>query len=448
MIENLLLEHEGKTLEFKETTRSLTGIIKTIIAFANTAGGTLVIGIRDGSREVVGLADSLLEEERLANAVADSVSPLLMPDIEICSFQNKELLVVRVPHSIGPYYFKSEGSDKGLYVRFGSTNRTADAEMAAALRLLASNVSYDELPHPRGKIDDKVIKDVFSWVKKRPTEQTYETLGIFTRRSGKLCVSNGGVLLFDTNRLELFPDSLIRCGRFSGSTKEKILDQTDIQAPLPHAIDSIIAFIERNIRTEAKIGRMQREDILEYPPYAIREAVINSILHADYAMKGSHIQIAIFDDRIEFSNPGGLPFGQTIEKALSGASRLRNRVIGRVFRELKLIEQWGSGLQRILATCKRQGLKTPVIEELNNHFRLTLYSTQVEEVELEPWGKLLMKRLKEEGALKTKDAARVWKVSTRTARLRLKTLVDEGFIFRLGTSDTDPTVSYIANKKF
>ena len=88
-------------------------------------------------------------------------------------------------------------------------------------------------------------------------------------------------------------------------------------------------------------------------------------------MTGCHIQIAIFDDRIEFTNPDGLPFGQTLHKALAGFSRLRNRVLGRVFRKLNLIEQWGSGLQRILSVCERQGLKTPQIEELDNQFRLT-----------------------------------------------------------------------------
>lgn len=165
-------------------------------------------------------------------------------------------------------------------------------------------------------------------------------------------------------------------------------------------------------------------------------------------MKGCQIKIAIFDNRIEFTNPGGLPFGLTIEKAITGSSRLRNRVIGRVFRELKLIEQWGSGLQRILETCRYQGLKTPVIEELNNQFRLTLYSTQVEEIVIKPWGKLLLTHLKKKESIATKDAAKIWKVSTRTARLRLKSLQEEGFILRLGTSENDPNVTYVPTRKF
>jgi len=448
MIETLLAQNEGKTIEFKETTRSLSGIIKTVLAFANTAGGTVIIGVRDESKELIGLPDILQEEEKLTSAIADSIAPLLIPNIEIQTIRGKELLILQVPHSVGPYYLKSEGPDRGVYIRFGSTNRVADAETLSALRLLAKNTSFDELPHPYGQLDAKAIKDSFSAVDKRPTDSALESFGVTTHRSGKSCPTNGGVLLFGSNRLQFFPDSIIRCARFAGITKEKILDQAEIDTHLPYAIDLAIAFIERNTRKGAKIGRMRREDIFEYPPAAIREAVINAILHADYAMKGCQIKIAVFDNRIEFTNPGGLPYGLTMEKAIKGSSRLRNRVIGRVFRELRLIEQWGSGLQRILEACKRQGLKTPLIEELNNQFQLTLYSTQVEEITIASWGKLILKYLEEKGEVTTKEAARVWKVSTRTARLRLKSLQEDGFILRLGTAENDPNVTYIPTRKF
>lgn len=448
MIEQLLAENEGKTIEFKETTRSLGGIMKTVVAFANSAGGTIVIGVKDKTKELVGLHQILFEEERLANAITDSILPLLTPDIEIQSSRGKELLIIRVPHGVGPYYLKSEGPERGVYVRFGSTNRSVDAEMLDSLRLLAKKISYDELPHPQGKLDAEIIKDVFEWVRKHPTAQVLENLGIETSSSGKKYPSNGGVLLFGSNRLHLFPDSLIRCARFAGSNREKILDQTDINAPLPLAADLIIAFIERNTPKEGRIGRMQRVDIPQYPSVAIREAVMNALLHTDYAMTGCNIHIAIFEDRIEFINPGGLPFGQTIEKALSGSSRIRNRVIARVFRELRLIEQWGSGLRRIVESCRSQGLKSPFMEELNNQFRLILYSKQVEEVGLLPWAEKLLEYLKTENAISAKTATKLWKVSPRTARNRLKQMQESGIIVRIGTSENDPSAAYIATKRF
>ncbi len=447
MIEQLLAENEGKTVEFKETARSLGGIMKTVVAFANSAGGVIVIGVKDKTKELVGLPQILAEEERIANAITDSILPLLTPDIEIQSARGKELLIIRVSHGVGPYYLKSEGPQRGVYVRFGSTNRSVDAEMLDSLRLLAKKVSYDELPHPKGKLDTEIIKNVFEWVGKRPTAQALENLGVETYSSGKKYPSNGGVLLFGSNRLQLFPDSLIRCARFAGSNRERILDQTDISAPLPLAADLIIAFIERNISKKGRIGRMQREDIPQYPSVAIREAVMNALLHTDYAMTGSHIQIAIFDNWIEFTNPGGLPFGQTIKKALAGSSRIRNRVIARVFRELRLIEQWGSGFRRIVEACRSQGLKPPLMEELNNQFRLTLYSEQIEEIVMLPWAETLLEYLKKENEISAKTAMKLWRVSSRTARNRLKHLQEQGIVVRIGTSENDPSASYIAAKR-
>lgn len=205
-------------------------------------------------------------------------------------------------------------------------------------------------------------------------------------------------------------------------------------------------FIERNTRTEGVIDGLQRVDVPEYPPFALREALTNAILHADYAMKGCHIQIAIFDERIEFTNPGGLPFGQTLQKALSGFSKLRNRVIGRLFRELRLIEQWGSGLQRILAVCKKAGLQTPVIEEYNNQFRIILFSKRIDKGISLKWESLLFSYFEAHTSISTKQAAKIWKVSDRTARTRLKTMIESGILYRVATSEKDPFATFIMRK--
>ena len=105
---------------------------------------------------------------------------------------------------------------------------------------------------------------------------------------------------------------------------------------------------------------------------AVREAIMNAIVHADYAQKGAPIRVAPFDDRLEVENPGLLPFGPTIDDIQKGISMLRNRVIGRVFQELGLTEHWGSGIQRMTAACKDRGLDAPRFEEIGTHFRVTL----------------------------------------------------------------------------
>ena len=131
-IETLLSLPESKTLEFKRDISSLKPIMKTLIAFANTSGGILIIG-RDTSGKIIGVPDIFSAEERLANAISDSIRPALMPEIEIISNNGKPLLMVRVPHWRGPFYLKTDGPENGVYIRLGSTNRQAGPEILAEL---------------------------------------------------------------------------------------------------------------------------------------------------------------------------------------------------------------------------------------------------------------------------------------------------------------------------
>ena len=117
-----------------------------------------------------------------------------------------------------------------------------------------------------------------------------------------------------------------------------------------------------------------------------------------------------------------------------------------MFKELKLIEQWGSGLQRILAVSAQEGLKPPLIEEHNNQFRLTLYSERSKSRQPLVWEELMLEHLENYSSITTKEAAKIWKVSNRTARTRLKTMVELGRLQRIATSEKDPFAKFIARK--
>ena len=448
MIEEVLKCNEGKTLEFKENLQSLSNIIKTIVAFANTAGGVIVIGIEDKNKNIVGLSDPLAQEERLASAISDSIAPLIMPDIEIQTYRNKELIIINVPHITGPYYIKSTGLEKGTYIRLGSTNRVVDSEMLQALKNFSRNIFFDELPYVQGEesdLDWQVMGDLFQQVHKKITKNNAESLGLLVSHGKKEVPSYGGIILFGKNRNKLFPDAIIRCARFHGNDRENIIDQADIEIYLPLALEQAIKFVQRNTRLGAEIkGLAQRQDIPEYPLNAVREVIINALVHADYAIRGSCISIAIFNDRIEITNPGGLQFGFTMEKALSGSSRIRNRVIAKVFYQLKWIEQWGRGLQLIIKECEKRGLDAPKFEELNNQFRVTLYSAKKRTItSSDESEEKIVNYLKKKGKIATKDAAALWKITPRTARLRLIKLIDAGIIKKTGTSAQDPKSEYV-----
>jgi ATP-dependent DNA helicase RecG len=117
---------------------------------------------------------------------------------------------------------------------------------------------------------------------------------------------------------------------------------------------------------------VRREEAWNIPLPAVREAITNAVTHAEYSQRGAPIRVLVFDDRVEVENPGLLLFGLTVDDIQNGVSKLRNRVLGRVFKELGLIEQWGSGIRRMIDTCRERGLPPPEFQEIGTHFRVTL----------------------------------------------------------------------------
>lgn len=216
-----------------------------------------------------------------------------------------------------------------------------------------------------------------------------------------------------------------------------------MKSPLPIIVDEVLAFIHRNTSLGAKIETARREDIPEYPLAAVREAVINAILHADYSTRRSPIQVAIFDDRLEITNPGPLPFGLSLKTALSGVSQLRNKVLGRVFRELQLIEQWGSGLNRISEICQQQQINPPKFEEWDHFFRMTLYPRTVKIVPIQPWHIPVVEHIQQNGKISAMEAEKLWKVTRRTATTRLKKMCQEGLLVELSTGSFNPYKTFI-----
>ena len=173
------------------------------------------------------------------------------------------------------------------------------------------------------------------------------------------------------------PDAWIQAGRFEGADKSRIVDRAEIRSLPAPAIEEAIAFVHKHALHGAEIGPVRRKEGWSLPPEAVREAIINAVAHTDYAQRGAPLRLSILDNRLEVENPGLLPFGLTIEDLPRGVSKLRNRVIGRVFHALGLIEQWDSGIQRMIAACRDAGLAAPVFEELATRFRVTIATARV-----------------------------------------------------------------------
>jgi predicted HTH transcriptional regulator len=372
-----LNQPESKTLEFKRDLSSTRNILKTLVAFANTAGGTLLIGIEDKTHEVLGVANPLDAEERLCSTIADSIEPRLVPNVELMTWEDKTLLVVEVfPSNSRPHWLRAEGEARGVYVRLGSSNRQADADLIAELRRGVMGVTFDEqvLPDMNAEaIDFPAVVASFT-PQRKLLEQDLQTLRLLALNQGRLAPTIGGLLLFGRHRDSVFPDAWIQCGRFIGRDKANIFDHIEIHEHLPLAVEQVMAFLKKHAMRGADFSAgLRRKDVWSIPLTILREVVVNAVVHADYSQKGAPIRVMFFDDRIEVENPGILLPGMTLEDMMQGVSRLRNRVIARVFRELNLIEQWGSGIPRIFREAEKLHLPRPAIIEVGMRVRAIIY---------------------------------------------------------------------------
>jgi len=437
----LLKRPEGKTLEYKRDLSSSEGVVRTIVAFANTSGGVLVIGVEDGSRHVRGVAAPLDAEERLSNLVTDAIIPRLLPEIEILPWRRTHVLAVEVfPSPNRPHHVGGEGPDRGVYVRVGSTNRRADRPLIDELRRAARGEAYDEQAMPdldSEAIDFRAASESFTAIRTL-RKQDLETLRIVTTHQRRKVPTVGGMLLFGKERERHFPDAWIQAGRFRGADRSVIVDRLEIRGPLTAMTVAALAFVRKHSLHGAAIGAGRREDRWNLPPVAVREAVVNAVGHADYSQQGAPIRLSIFDGRLEVENPGLLPFGLTVDDLPHGVSKLRNRVIGRVFHELGLMEQWGSGVQRMIAACRDAGLEPPVFEEIGQRFRVTLHTARTTKPATDDVERAILGAVSGTNGASTQQVAEAIGLTTRATRTRLARLVDRGLVYAIGTGPQDP----------
>jgi ATP-dependent DNA helicase RecG len=290
-------------------------------------------------------------------------------------------------------------------------------------------------------IDFRAASEYFKPIRKL-TPRGLQNLKIMTVYQGRMVPTIGGVLLFGVARLNHFPDAWLQAAPIRGSRPASMLDSAD--SHLPGAAEDVIAFLRKHMAREAVIGPVKRTDLWTFPIVAIREAVMNAIVHADYSQHGAPIRVALFDDRLEVENPDLLLVGLTIEDIQKGISKLRNRVLGRVFQELGLAEHWGTGIQRMAAACLDRGLDAPKFEEIGTHFRVALSAIRRHAPAIDKKDQAILEALaaSSEVGLSTSQVAKRIKLSPRAARTRLASLVERGLVAEIGSGPQDPRRRY------
>jgi ATP-dependent DNA helicase RecG len=349
-ISDLVKQKENRKLEFKVGLPAAEKFAKTACAFSNSQGGYLIVGLDDHGKVVGVDADKIVEyEEYLTSVIYDYCYPLIIPEIYTYTMRNKVLLVCQFySSSQKPHYIKSKGKLNGTYVRLGSSNRLATEETLIALEREKRNFHFDSLIRYDYEVMEDQAHQLFNKLTIRLNQtgsfSFYEKLKLICCERDKYFLTNLGAL-FSEKKQSVFPYAKIECARFKGVKTEIFLDQATYDNDLVEAIEGAMEFIKRNIRLGATIGEIYRENKWEYPLLALREALINAVLHRDYSISGSDIKIAIFDDMLEITSPGVLMIDK--EKLGFGYSELRNPHLGALFKRLEIIEQWGTGFNKI-----------------------------------------------------------------------------------------------------
>ena len=203
--------------------------------------------------------------------------------------------------------------------------------------------------------------------------QQLRSWGVLIEREGKDYPSNAFAILTGNGGLHV----TTQCGVFKGTTKAIFVDRREYTGPIWEQIDEAFQFVLRNIHLGATIVGIYRQDIYEIPPDAIRELIINAMVHRSYLDHGT-IQVAVYDNRLEITSPGKLPMGQTMERMKEGYSKIRNEALAHAFAYMNLIEHWGSGIPRIIYKVKAAGLREPEFIGGKIDLRINIYRGQVD----------------------------------------------------------------------
>ena len=386
MARDTLFSGESKNIEYKVTLPDKSEkYMKTIVAFANTQGGKLIVGIDDKTHEIVGVENEILFQvmDGIANAISDSCVPQIIPDIEPQTVDGKTVIVVSVEAGKNrPYYLKSKGKENGTYIRVAGTSRQAFPEKIRELEMEGARISWDELTCVGYPVSDeateRLCQDIESFREKAGmTEHSVKkeqliNWKILKQSEGQIMATNAYALLTS----DYFPFSKTQCAVFKGTDRAVFLDKREFTGPIYAQIESAVDFVLRNIRLGARIDGLVRKEKYELPLEAIREMIINAHCHRNL-LDESCIQVAVYDDRLEVTSPGGLYNGLTYEEVMNGHSKIRNKAIANIFSQMGLVEAWGSGIKRIFNAAKEYGLLEPKFQEFDNMFRVELFRSSL-----------------------------------------------------------------------
>ncbi len=438
--ENLLRiikEGESIEVEFKQSFHSFQDIAKIICAFANTQGGLLILGVDDKGK-IEGIKENLDVVQQKISQSNSTIQPNPLTNIGIHTIDKKRLIVIIV-HKADSSVFHSVGGI--IYIRLGSTIQKLEGQSMVEFLRNRQILLFEESMEGTPKIEDIDINKVRSYLEIRSQSDYLKSHSLkdfllskkLASLQSDLKIKNIALLFFAKDPQFFFSYAQIKLVRFDSNEPIKVLAYEEAKGSLPQIIEQSLNFVRRFIAKEFVIKEIKRKEIPLLPEDVVRETIINAVAHRDYFNK-NEIQLSIFDNRLEITNPGGLPEGMTKE-LLGALSIQRNPLIYQFLKDYGYMEGIGSGISKIFKSMKDANLESPEFALTKEFFRVVLKMGKA----ITKYGEELSKRqqkalefLKKNEKIKAKEYSSMNKISIPTSVKDIKDLEKKGYVKKIG----------------
>lgn len=434
-----MLFRESETVELKEIV--VDDIKKEVVAFANSGDGLLYVGVSDGG-EVVGVGNADETMLQISNMVRDAIKPDITMFIhyDVLDQENKKIIAVRIQRGTDrPYYLAKKGlRPEGVYVRQGTSSvpatdaairqmiKETDGDSFEEMRSLEQNLTFDSAKKEfeRRKVDFGLQQ--MKTMKILNSDDIYTNLGLLLSEQ---CVHT------------------IKMAAFQGVDQSIFKDRREFSGSLLQQLNDAYGYIDMHNQIHATFEGLYRIDTLDYPEVAVREALLNLLVHRDYAFRASAL-ISIYSDRIEFVSVGGLLPGIALDDIMSGLSVCRNQNLANVFYRLELIEVYGTGIRKIMGAYENRKEK-PVIQHTSNAFKIILpnvnsKSAFTENAPSDDNESKAYELAKGAGVITRSDVEKQCNISASTASRLLRRMAEKGLLLQQGKGrNTRYTVSKV-----